>query len=105
MLPLPSSHSESWTLSGAGKEHRGCPRNRVAAVTGDDGWIERFRLLVWPDRQANWEEIDRPPDSRAPDPRAEQPEEYPSKKVAALLEIFRGYLLTDNLRCLQPFTE
>ena len=38
------------------------------AVTGgasDDGFMQRLQLLVWPDVQPNWEEIDRPPDRRA----------------------------------------
>jgi Protein of unknown function (DUF3987) len=37
------------------------------AVTGgasDDGFMQRLQVLVWPDVQRNWEEIDRPPDSR-----------------------------------------
>jgi hypothetical protein len=38
------------------------------AVTGgasDDGFMQRFQLLVWPDVQPHWEETDRLPDSRA----------------------------------------
>lgn len=40
----------------------------TAAVTGgsgDDGFIQRFQLLVWPDVEPSWEHIDRPPDRRA----------------------------------------
>jgi len=37
----------------------------VTGGTGDDGFMQRFQLLVWPDVQSHWEEIDRPPDSRA----------------------------------------
>jgi hypothetical protein len=38
------------------------------AVTGgasDDGFMQRLQLMVWPDVQPIWEEIDRPPDRRA----------------------------------------
>jgi len=38
------------------------------AVTGgasDDGFMQRLQLLVWPDVQPHWEEIDRLPDTRA----------------------------------------
>src|SRR5205823_4116731 len=31
----------------------------------DDGLIQRFQLLVWPDTSAEWEYIDRPPDTEA----------------------------------------
>jgi Protein of unknown function (DUF3987) len=37
----------------------------VTGGSGDDGFMQRFQLLVWPDVQPNWEEIDRLPDSRA----------------------------------------
>jgi hypothetical protein len=32
---------------------------------GDDGLIQRFGLLVWPDQNGDWTEIDRYPDSEA----------------------------------------
>lgn len=32
---------------------------------GDDGFIQRFQLLVWPDFPTNWELVDRPPNSAA----------------------------------------
>jgi hypothetical protein len=31
----------------------------------DDGLIQRFQLLVWPDLPKGWEHVDRPPDSKA----------------------------------------
>jgi putative DNA primase/helicase len=37
----------------------------VTGGAGDDGFMQRFQLLVWPDVQPNWEEIDRLPDNRA----------------------------------------
>jgi hypothetical protein len=37
----------------------------VMGGAGDDGFMQRFQLLVWPDVQPNWEEIDRLPDNRA----------------------------------------
>ena len=37
----------------------------VTGGAGDDGFMQRFQLVVWPDVQPNWEEIDRPPDGRA----------------------------------------
>ena len=43
----------------------------VRGGAGDDGFMQRFQLLVWPDVQPNWEEIDRLPDTRA-EGRAEQ---------------------------------
>lgn len=33
--------------------------------TGDDGLLQRFSLMVWPDTSLDWQEIDRPPDSTA----------------------------------------
>jgi putative DNA primase/helicase len=36
----------------------------VTGGAGDDGLMQRFQLLVWPDVQPNWKEIDRVPDSR-----------------------------------------
>src|SRR4029077_6763500 len=37
----------------------------VTGGGGDDGFMQRFQLLVWPDVQPNWEEIDRLPDTAA----------------------------------------
>jgi len=37
----------------------------VTGGAGDDGLMQRFQMLVWPDVSPGWEEIDRPPDSRA----------------------------------------
>jgi hypothetical protein len=37
----------------------------VRGGAGDDGFMQRFQLLVWPDVQPNWEEIDRLRDTRA----------------------------------------
>jgi len=37
----------------------------VRGGAGDDGFMQRFQLLVWPDVDPNWEEIDRLPDTRA----------------------------------------
>jgi len=34
---------------------------------GDDGLIQRFQVLVWPDLPAGWELVDRKPDQRAED--------------------------------------
>jgi hypothetical protein len=36
----------------------------VTGGAGDDGFMQRFQLLVWPDVEPRWEEIDRVPDSR-----------------------------------------
>jgi hypothetical protein len=37
----------------------------VTGGSGDDGFMQRFQLVVWPDVQPHWEEIDRVPDTRA----------------------------------------
>jgi Protein of unknown function (DUF3987) len=44
---------------------QGYVANALGGGTGDDGLMQRFQLLVWPDVPSNWEEIDRLPDSRA----------------------------------------
>jgi Protein of unknown function (DUF3987) len=36
-----------------------------AGGAGDDGLIQRFSLLVWPDQSGDWKEVDRYPDSLA----------------------------------------
>ncbi|HEY8162617.1 MAG TPA: YfjI family protein [Methylocystis sp.] len=40
-------------------------RRAVAGGAGDDGLIQRFGLLVWPDQSPEWKEVDRFPDSDA----------------------------------------
>lgn len=38
---------------------------RAASEGGDDGFIQRFQLAVWPDVSAEWKHVDRWPDSEA----------------------------------------
>ena len=40
-------------------------RRAVAGGAGDDGLIQRFGLLVWPDQDPEWREVDRYPNSDA----------------------------------------
>jgi hypothetical protein len=40
-------------------------RRAIAGGAGDDGLIQRFGLLVWPDQSPDWKEADRPADSEA----------------------------------------
>ena len=40
-------------------------RRAHAGAAGDDGLIQRFGLLVWPDQKPRWEDIDRSPNSEA----------------------------------------
>jgi len=40
-------------------------RRAVAGGAGDDGLIQRFGLLVWPDQDPEWREADRYPDTAA----------------------------------------
>jgi len=54
----------------------------LAGQSGDDGFIQRFQLLVWPDPSTTWENIDRSPD-------------IPAKEKA--FEIF------ENLDAFEPF--
>jgi putative DNA primase/helicase len=42
-------------------------RRAVAGGAADDGLIQRFGLLVWPDQSPEWESVDRYPDSAARD--------------------------------------
>ena len=42
-------------------------RRAHSGGAGDDGLIQRFGLLVWPDQKPVWEKIDRYPDSEAKD--------------------------------------
>ncbi|MCQ4190750.1 DUF3987 domain-containing protein [Methylocystis suflitae] len=39
--------------------------HRAASGDGDDGLIQRFGLLVWPDQSPQWRDVDRYPDSEA----------------------------------------
>ena len=40
-------------------------RRAVSGGAGDDGLIQRFGLLVWPDQSGDWKECDRCPDTAA----------------------------------------
>ncbi len=40
-------------------------RGAVNGGTGDDGLLQRFQLLVWPDTPKNWKNVDRLPDTEA----------------------------------------
>lgn len=40
-------------------------RRALTGGAGDDGLIQRFGLLVWPDQNPGWRDIDRYPDSKA----------------------------------------
>ena len=40
-------------------------RRAIAGGAGDDGLIQRFSLLVWPDQSPEWREVDRYPNSDA----------------------------------------
>jgi Protein of unknown function (DUF3987) len=40
-------------------------RRAIAGGAGDDGLIQRFGMLVWPDQGGEWKEIDRYPDGDA----------------------------------------
>lgn len=40
-------------------------RRAIAGGSGDDGLIQRFSLLAWPDQSPEWRETDRYPDSAA----------------------------------------
>ncbi len=40
-------------------------RRAVSGGASDDGLIQRFGLLVWPDQSADWRDVDRYPDSSA----------------------------------------
>ncbi|MBU1568805.1 MAG: DUF3987 domain-containing protein [Proteobacteria bacterium] len=37
----------------------------IKGGTADDGLIQRFGLMVWPDNGPTWKNVDRPPDTRA----------------------------------------
>lgn len=38
-------------------------RHAVRGTAGDDGLMQRFSLLVWPDHRGDWKDVDRWPDS------------------------------------------
>jgi putative DNA primase/helicase len=40
-------------------------RQAVNGGTGDDGLIQRFGLMVWPDTNGKWKDVDRYPDTKA----------------------------------------
>lgn len=40
-------------------------RHAVKGTSGDDGLVQRFSLLVWPEHRGDWKDIDRWPDSAA----------------------------------------
>jgi len=40
-------------------------RHAVRGTAGDDGLMQRFSLLVWPDHRGDWKDVDRWPDSTA----------------------------------------
>ena len=40
-------------------------RRAISGAGGDDGLIQRFGLLVWPDECPDWKDVDRYPDSDA----------------------------------------
>lgn len=40
-------------------------RHAVKGGAGDDGLLQRFGLLVWPDSPGRWRDVDRPPDREA----------------------------------------
>jgi putative DNA primase/helicase len=64
-----NQHIPSVTLSLIGSTQPGKIREYVSAAVGqgssDDGLIQRFGLLVWPDMPTDWREHDRQPDARA----------------------------------------
>ncbi len=63
-----STHIEAACLSLLGSTQPGRLAEYVKRATsggGDDGFIQRFSLLVWPDQVGNWKEVDRYPDSPA----------------------------------------
>ncbi len=43
----------------------GYVRGAVSGGAGDDGLLQRFQLVVWPDVSPNWQNIDRSPDKQA----------------------------------------
>lgn len=40
-------------------------RHAVKGTSGDDGLVQRFSLLVWPEHRGDWKDVDRWPDSTA----------------------------------------
>ena len=62
-------HIESVTLAILGGIQPGPLRQYISAATqggaGDDGLLQRFQLLVWPDVAPEWRNVDRWPDTEA----------------------------------------
>ena len=62
-------HIPAVTISLLGSTQPGKIRDYVARVisggSGDDGLIQRFGMMVWPDLDPNWQEVDRQPCSIA----------------------------------------
>jgi hypothetical protein len=36
-------------------------RNAQTGGAGDDGLLQRFGLMVWPDARSEWRDVDKPP--------------------------------------------
>ena len=64
-------HVPACCMSMLGGIQPGCLRSYLADALYDgpsnDGLIQRFQLLVWPDTVRNWKYVDRPPDRVAGD--------------------------------------
>lgn len=62
-------HIPAVTISLLGSTQPGKIRDYVSRVisggSGDDGLIQRFGMMVWPDLNPDWEEVDRQPDRLA----------------------------------------
>ena len=62
-------HASSLCLSVFGALQPAPLQKYVADLTAgnasDDGLLQRFQLLVWPDVSPDWQDVDRPPDSKA----------------------------------------
>ena len=62
-------HIPAVTISLLGSTQPGKIRDYVSRViaggSGDDGLIQRFGMMVWPDLDPNWKEVDRQPCSMA----------------------------------------
>jgi Protein of unknown function (DUF3987) len=63
------THIEAACVSLLGSTQPGRLAEYISKATsggsGDDGLIQRFNLLVWPDQSGEWKEVDRYPDSEA----------------------------------------
>ncbi|WP_294394334.1 YfjI family protein [uncultured Sphingomonas sp.] len=69
ILRGPNIHIPSLTLSLVGSTQPGKIQEYAARAlgggSGDDGLLQRFQLLVWPDQSRAWFDTDRPADSEA----------------------------------------